>query len=108
MDTDKTVLLDAIKRDISLIVPENASALLFGSRARGTNRKDSDWDVLILLNRDGKSSWDDYDNIGYPLNMVFWRYGQDVNTIIQTNEEWQQKQFTPFYKNVMQDAIKLI
>jgi len=37
MDTDKTVLLDAIKRDISLIVPENASALLFGSRARGTN-----------------------------------------------------------------------
>ena len=29
--------------------PEARAALLFGSRARGTSRKDSDWDVAIVL-----------------------------------------------------------
>ena len=101
-------LLDNVKRGLRAVVPENASVLLFGSRARGTQRSDSDWDVLVLLNREGCSTWEDYDNIGYPLNMLFWQLGQDVNTIIQTRGEWQQKHFTPFYKNVMQDAIVLL
>lgn len=101
-------LLDDIKRGLRAVVPENASVLLFGSRARGTQRSDSDWDVLVLLNREGYSTWEDYDNVGYPLNMLFWQLGQDVNTIIQTRDEWQQKHFTPFYKNVMQDAIVLV
>ena len=97
-------LLSKIKVEISSILPSNATALLFGSRARGTNREDSDWDILILLDRKGNSSWNDYDTIGYPVNMVFWQHNQDVNTIIQTREEWKQKCFTPFYKNVMNDA----
>ncbi|HAL80974.1 MAG TPA: hypothetical protein DCO83_01070 [Mucilaginibacter sp.] len=29
-----------------------AEAFLFGSRARGDNRKDSDWDILILIDSD--------------------------------------------------------
>ena len=28
----------------------DAEVFLFGSRARGDNRKDSDWDILILIN----------------------------------------------------------
>jgi len=40
--------------------------------------------------------------------MLFWNLGQDVNTIIQTKDEWNQKHFTPFYKNVMEDAILLV
>ena len=30
--------------------PEARAAVLFGSRARGTNRTDSDWDIVIVLN----------------------------------------------------------
>ena len=101
-------MLDIIKKEIAPLLPVSAKALLFGSRARGTNSEDSDWDILILLNRDGDSTWDDYDKIGYPVNMVFWQYGQDVNTIIQTTNEWRRKSFTPFYKNVMQDAIAIV
>ena len=101
-------MFDKIRTEMGPLLPSDATALLFGSRARGTNRDDSDWDVLILLNRKGDASWDDYDKIGYPVNMIFWQYGQDVNTIIQTQDEWQRKSFTPFYKNVMQDAIAII
>jgi predicted nucleotidyltransferase len=101
-------MLNILKRDIHALLPAGTSVLLFGSRARGSHRLDSDWDVLVLLNRNGRSNWQDYDTIGYPLNMIFWKHNQDVNTIIQTREEWNQKYFTPFYKNVMEDAIVLI
>ena len=101
-------MLDTLRGSIIALLPSGASVLLFGSRARGTHRPDSDWDLLILLNREGRSTWEDYDNVGYPLNMLFWNLGQNVNTIIQTKEEWNQKHFTPFYKNVMEDAIILV
>lgn len=101
-------VFNRIRTEMCSLLPADATALLFGSRARGTNREDSDWDVLILLNRNGEVSWDDYDRIGYPVNMVFWQYGQDVNTIIQTRDEWNKKSFTPFYKNVMKDAITIV
>ena len=99
--------IEQIKSASEQILPEGASLWLFGSRARGDNRPDSDWDILVLLNREGRATWKDYDEIGYPLNELFWQNGQDVNTIIQTRSEWQQKSFTPFYKNVMQDALAL-
>lgn len=105
---DQESMLNILKRDLIALLPSGASVLLFGSRARGTHRPDSDWDLLVLLNRDGRSTWEDYDNVGYPLNMLFWNLGQDVNTIIQTKDEWNQKHFTPFYKNVMEDAIVLV
>jgi len=38
---------DRIKQNIDAIDP-NAEAYLFGSRARGNEDTDSDWDVLIL------------------------------------------------------------
>jgi predicted nucleotidyltransferase len=101
-------MLNTLRQDIITLLPSGTSVLLFGSRARGSHRPDSDWDLLVLLDRDGRSTWEDYDNVGYPLNMLFWNLGQDVNTIIQTKDEWNQKHFTPFYKNVMEDAILLV
>ncbi|MBQ9659087.1 MAG: hypothetical protein IJV31_10065 [Clostridia bacterium] len=59
------------------------------------------------MDKDGTASWDDYNNIGYPVNELFWNLNQDVNTIIQTKSKLKQKSFTPFYKNVMEDAIML-
>lgn len=99
--------IEHLKSASKQILPKEAVVWLFGSRARGDNREDSDWDILILLDREGHATGKDYDEIGYPMNELFWQQGQDVNTIIQTRGEWQQKSFTPFYKNVMKDAIAL-
>ena len=45
------VTSDAVKRFLGLITPiyPNSGAIVFGSRARGTHRPDSDADVAILL-----------------------------------------------------------
>jgi predicted nucleotidyltransferase len=106
-DTQHQELLNELRTSPAHLLGGKGCVLLFGSRARGDNREDSDWDLLVLLDRDGDSSWQDYNEIGYPLNELFWKNNQDVNTIIQTRSEWQRKSFTPFYKNVMKDAITL-
>ncbi len=43
-----TDLLKRVKTAVRVLVPD-AEIILFGSRARGTARSDSDWDFLILL-----------------------------------------------------------
>lgn len=107
LDVQHNELLGELKASADRLLGGKGSVLLFGSRARGDYGEGSDWDLLVLLDRDGDSSWQDYNEIGYPLNELFWRNNQDVNTIIQTRSEWNRKSFTPFYKNVMKDAIIL-
>jgi predicted nucleotidyltransferase len=45
---------NAIRKQIKQVinaVDKSAKVILFGSRARGNARPDSDWDILILLNK---------------------------------------------------------
>ena len=88
------------------IMPENSSLLLYGSRARGDARRDSDWDLLILLDK-SKVEQSDYDNVSFPFTELGW----DLNAMIQphmyTKVDWDNYYFTPFYKNVERDKIVL-
>ena len=88
------------------VVPDDSRLLLFGSRARGDYRSDSDWDLLILLNKE-RISANDYDNITYPFAELGWEVGEMIHPIIYTQSEWEKKSFSPFYKNVMKDSIAL-
>ena len=47
-------------------VPVKSKAVLFGSRARGDARPDSDWDVLILIDKD-RMTQSDMDEVSYPV-----------------------------------------
>ena len=44
-------VLEHIENTVRDIMPLDARILLFGSRARGDARPDSDWDILIILNK---------------------------------------------------------
>ena len=47
---DKTkYILQKIKTSVKEVDPQS-EVVLFGSRARGEQRSDSDWDILILIN----------------------------------------------------------
>lgn len=52
-------------------IDPRARAILFGSRARGTERKGSDWDVLIFLDK-SRITLQDYDKYSYPLRELGW------------------------------------
>ena len=81
-------------------------ALLFGSQARGDAHQDSDWDILIVLDKD-RLLPDDYDKVSYPLTKLGWDLGAEINPILYTKKEWEASHITPFYHHVLQDSIVL-
>ena len=97
---------DKIKDIARSTVPDGSEAILYGSRARGDARSDSDWDILILLNKD-RLTQNDYDNVSYPFVMLGCNLGAEINPILYTKKEWETYQFTPFYENVNRDGIIL-
>lgn len=96
--------------DLSVKARETLSAgsavWLYGSRARNEARPDSDWDLLLLVDKE-KISKEDFDTMIYPFIEFGWLYGADINPQIYTKEEWNDMRLTPYYQNVERDK-KLI
>ncbi len=89
------------------VLPEGSHLLLYGSRARGDNRIDSDWDLVVLVDKD-KQQLQDFTNYAYPFMEMGWELGAEINPLLYTCKEWEQRYFTPFYKNVERDKIVLV
>lgn len=98
-------VIQAVRERLHSIDP-NVKAYLFGSRARGDARKDSDWDVLILLDKP-RVSLEDYNKYSYPLWELGWDYDELINTVLFTEQEWEENNFTLFNHNVKADAIAI-
>lgn len=77
---------------------------LFGSRARGDARSDSDYDLLILLDRDSPDLCDQILDLQVE---VLDRYDALVATLIHTEEDWQRRQGYPLAKNIAREAVRL-
>jgi predicted nucleotidyltransferase len=84
----------------------NERVILFGSQARGDARPDSDWDLLVLLNKP-KKEFSDYDNYGYPFAEIGLDSGTHISTKVFTESEWEKGKIFPFYKNVMREGIEI-
>ena len=104
---DKNEILQAIKTTAKQIMPSGTRVILFGSQARGDAREDSDWDILIILDKE-KLEPEDYDKVSFPLTMLGWDLGARINPIMYTMKEWAASCITPFYKNVEQEGIELV
>lgn len=99
--------ITSIRNVVRRIAPPRSIAILYGSRARGTARCDSDWDILWILDKDTLTQAD-YDAIGYPLVLLGCEMEAEINPILYTTTEWQNNQSTPFYENVISDGINLL
>ena len=103
----RNMVLSGIKRLAAKVVPLDGLALLYGSQARGTAHSGSDWDILLVLNKDFLTQTD-YDTISYPFVMLGCELGEEINPVMYTEKEWQSYRATPFYENVQHDAINLL
>lgn len=88
------------------VIPSGGQLWLFGSRARKDNRKDSDWDLLVIVDKE-RLTQTDYDNITYPFTELGWNINEEINPIMYTKTEWERNSFTPFYHNVCEEGVLL-
>ena len=104
---DNAGTLTSIRNLARKVAPQRSNAILYGSRARGTARKGSDWDILWILDKDTLTQ-KDYDAVSYPLVLLGCELNEEINPILYTAKEWQSYSATPFYENVVRDGINLL
>ena len=78
-------VVESIKEVAKNVLPENARLLLYGSRIRGDYSEDSDWDLLVILDK-AKIEQSDYDNIVYPLTDLGWGLGESIIPVLYTKK----------------------
>ena len=99
-------IVEQIQRTIRQADP-TATAILYGSEARGDARPDSDIDLLILL--DGhQRDLSREDDIAGRLYDIERSSGVIISPMIMLRQQWENRPFkTPFYINVMNEGIRL-
>lgn len=105
MEQEKVI--EQIKETAERILPEGASLWLYGSRARGDARPDSDYDILILLDQDPLTA-EDEGKYSYPLYYWGTGIGAEINAHVYSKKEWFRWKNAPFHMNVDQDKRILI
>lgn len=90
------------------IMKDNGHVWLYGSRARGDARPDSDWDLLIIVNREGERTNSDFDTYSVPFIDFGFEHDEMVMPHLYTQSQWKEYSFTPFERNVERDKIVLV
>jgi len=87
------------------LIPDE-KLILFGSQARGDARPDSDWDLLVLLNKEKSNFIEDYDKYGYPFSEIGDKYGTYISVKIYNNKDWESHPSLLKY-NVEREGIEI-
>ncbi len=108
-DWDNTAdreLMAACKAAIREVVPE-AGLILYGSRARGDAREDSDYDLLVLVDREVDTDLERavVDQL-VPLEV---QTGKVLTVLIYNRTQWDSALYRamPFHKNVTREGVAL-
>ena len=105
MKADNSIVLSKIKTLIKEI-DRDADIILYGSRARGDEHPDSDWDILILVN----SKTDlDYERIfRHRLYEIELEIGEAFSISVYNKNEWRSKYWmTPLFQNIASEGIRI-
>ena len=105
MKEKDTHIATRIRTEIKRIDPK-AKVVLFGSRARGDAKKDSDWDLLILIDSlNIRESEDLFRDKIYDLEL---ETGEIISMFVYNNKDWNSRhKITPLYKSIKKEGVVL-
>lgn len=88
-------------------VDSDAQVWLYGSRARGDAREDSDWDILVLSPKEKLSFKEEERFMDNICNLIV-ETGQVVQLFAYGEKDWHKRHsVTPFYQSVKSEGILL-
>lgn len=104
MDTDIHKLLEELKDGLASLYRDRLQGVyLYGSRARAEADRESDVDVLVIL--DAIPSYSaEIARTSALIAELSLRHGVCVSRVLVTKQEWQQGR-TPFLLNAREEAI---
>lgn len=106
MKIDNKTMLQLIKQNVQE-VDKTAQVWLYGSRARGEAREDSDWDILVLSQKD-KLTFKEEESFMNHICDLMVKTGQAIQLFAYGMKDWHSRhRVTPFYKQVEAEAILL-
>lgn len=103
---ERKALAELVKRQVQL-VDATASVILFGSRARGDAAIDSDWDFLVLTEREDTDLLADQLRRKM-LREVELKYDAAISLIVKNASVWQNDYaVTNIYESIADEGIRL-
>ena len=99
---EKNLSIEDLTEIAKKIMPKGCNVWLYGSRARGDAHIDSDWDILVLMDKDSIGK-EDFEKFRYPLIEYGWCFGADLSPQMYTKKKWDAMRITPYYQNVEHD-----
>jgi len=100
----KTKHISKLIRNYVSSIDPNAEIILYGSRARGDERTDSDWDILILTDNSINLQIErKFRDKLYDLEL---ETGEPFSVFAYSKNDWKTRQrITPFYQNETREGI---
>lgn len=103
--TRREQVLDMIRTTVRKAEPD-ARIILYGSRARGDAHEDSDWDIVILINKPPMPHHERYE-IACELWDKGFEMGEEINALVYTVDQWNTAPPSLFKHNVKEEGIQL-
>lgn len=104
--TAKTQYISQLIRQSIHKVDAKADVILYGSRARGDERADSDWDILVLT--DDVADMQKESRFRDELYDLELELAEAFSLFVYSKSDWFSRQrVTPFFQNVTQEGILL-
>ena len=99
-------ILNRIKTGITGKDP-SAIVYLYGSRARGDYREDSDWDILVITSKD-KVTFDYEYDLRDPIFDVELESGQIISLLVYSKSDWVNKMpYSPLFININKEGLRI-
>ena len=100
---DKVIGL--IRAKAKEILPEGSTVTLFGSRARGDAREDSDWDIHILVPGPEKLDLDTSTYYMMEFNELGWDNNEEIDALSHTFKGWEKRKCILLYYFIRDEGI---
>ena len=89
-----------------MAIDPKAQVIIFGSRARGDAKKESDWDILILTDYPVSTEIErSFRNNLYDIEI---ETGEVFSTFVYQKRVWNTKhKVTPLYRNIKREGVRI-